>query len=185
MPKRKADLSIEFALLGFLQQQPLHAYEIYQQLHASQALGAVWHVKQAHLYAMIDRLEAAALLRAAVVPQEARPAKHLLHLTGTGRTAFERWIRTPVAHGRDLRIEFLAKLFWAQRESAGCAVELIAQQRALCETWLRGLQAEREALDQGDQFAALVLLFRIGQTEAMLRWLDACAATITPDLVHD
>jgi DNA-binding PadR family transcriptional regulator len=177
-PKRKAALSIEHTLLGFLRKQPLHAYEMYQQLQVAQTLGLVWHLKQAHLYAMIDRLEAEQLVAAEIVPQEARPAKRLLHLTDAGRAAFAQWLRTPVEHGRDLRIEFLAKLFWAQQDGPAATQQLIDDQRAACEGWLRELQTEAAALDAQQPYAALVLQFRIGQTEAMLRWLDLCAATL-------
>jgi DNA-binding PadR family transcriptional regulator len=179
-PKRKADLAIEHTLLGFVQRQPLHAYEIYQQLGAAQALGLVWHIKQAHLYALLDRLEMEGLLVAEVVPQAARPAKRLLQLTAAGRTAFARWLQTPVQHGRDLRIEFLAKLFWAQQDGPAATQRLIAQQRAACEGWLREIQDERATLDSQQPYAMLVLQFRISQTEAMLRWLNECAATLAP-----
>ncbi len=175
MPKRKGTLSVEHALLGFLQESPLHAYEIHQRLQDSRSLGSVWRLKQAHLYALIDRLEMEGLVKAELVPQEARPAKRLLHLTDAGRTAFVRWISTPVEHGRDLRIEFLAKLFWAQHKANDIAIELITQQRATCEGWLHDLYARHDTHTESDPFAALVLQFRIGQTEAMLCWLDTCA----------
>lgn len=184
MPKRKAMLSIEHALLGFLRQHPLHTYEIYQKLQQAQALGEVWRLKQAHLYALIDRLEAEGLIKATVVPQETRPAKRLLHLTGAGQIAFTRWLGTPVEHGRDLRIEFLAKLFWAQQESPATIHSLITQQRSTCERWLHDLQADLNNIDDQQPFTALVLQFRIGQTEAMLHWLDSCAAMLLPVVAH-
>jgi DNA-binding PadR family transcriptional regulator len=174
---------LEYAVLGFVRHEPLHGYEIYTRMHAAHALGLVWHVKQAHLYAIVDRLEAHGLLHAEVVPQDGRPPKRLLSLTDAGQAAFDAWLRTPVAHGRDLRIHFLTKLFWAQREGPTVVAELIAQQRAACVTWLDQLQAEQQALDAAKPFATLVLDFRVGQTDAMLRWLDTCAATLAHELV--
>jgi len=174
---------LEYAVLGFVRHEPLHGYEIYARMHAAHALGLVWHVKQAHLYAIIDRLEAHGLLHADVVPQEGRPPKRLLSLTNAGHAAFDAWLRTPVAHGRDLRIHFLTKLFWAQHEGPAIAAELIAQQRAACETWLHQLHVERRSLNQAELFATLVLDFRVGQTDAMLRWLDTCATTLAHELV--
>lgn len=170
-------------MLGFVRHEPLHGYEIYARMHAAHALGLVWHVKQAHLYAIIDRLEAHGLLHADVVPQAGRPPRRLLSLTDAGHAAFDTWLCTPVAHGRDLRIHFLTKLFWAQHEGAAVAADLIAQQRAACATWLDQLHAERRALNDAEPFAVLVLDFRVGQTDAMLRWLDTCAATLAHEPV--
>ena len=41
-----------------------------------------------------------------------RPRK-MLRLTPRGREAFAEWVRNPVEHGRDFRLEFLAKLYFA------------------------------------------------------------------------
>lgn len=177
-PKRQAALGIEHALLGFVQQQPLHAYDMHQHLQTAHALGAVWRVKQAHVYAMIDRLEAEGLLDAEHVLQTGRPAKRLLRLTERGRAAFDAWVHTPVAHGRELRITFLAKLYWAQQAGPDATQQLIAAQRNVCAAWLAALQAELARLGETDPFGALVVQFRIGQTEAMVSWLDTCTTTL-------
>ncbi len=182
--RQSASIQLEYALLGFLLEQPLHGYEIHHRLQDAQALGLVWHVKQAHLYALLERLEAAGLLVGELVPQDSRPPRRLLRLTDAGREAFQTWLHTPVAHGRDLRIPFLAKLFWAQRNGPASAATIIARQRDACETWLHDLQTELDAVQHTTPFAALVVQFRIGQTQAMLHWLDTCAATLAPDLVQ-
>jgi DNA-binding PadR family transcriptional regulator len=181
-PKRKSTLAIEHALLGFIQTQPLHGYEIHQQLQAAQTLGLVWHLKQAHLYALLTKLETDGLIAAELIPQDARPPKRLLHLTASGREAFNTWVATPVSHGRDLRIEFLAKLFWAQKHGPTASERLIAAQREACHGWLAEIQAELERLTATQPYAALVLEFRRGQIEAMLTWLDTCEAVLTPVL---
>ena len=41
-PMIRQPLTIEYALLGFLRQQPRHGYEIYQQLSDPTGLGLVW-----------------------------------------------------------------------------------------------------------------------------------------------
>ena len=57
-PMVKQPLTTEYALLGFLRQQPMHAYEIHQTLLRNEALGLVWHLKQSLVYVMLERLEA-------------------------------------------------------------------------------------------------------------------------------
>ncbi len=183
-PKRSATLSIEYALLGFLQEQSLHGYEMHQHLQAAQTLGFVWHLKQAHLYALLAKLEANGLITAEVIPQDDRPSKRLLHLTNTGRSAFKTWVQTPVHHGRDLRIEFLAKLFWAQQLGVPAVQRLIAAQHAACQGWLDEFRAEAKGLASARPYEWLVLEFRIGQIEAMLQWLNTCAAVLMHDPRH-
>lgn len=190
-PKRSANLTIEHALLGFLQDGSLHGYELHQRLQAAQALGLVWQIKQAHLYALLAKLEEANLVAVDTsAPADENPAavhrgraRKPLLLTAAGRAAFERWREAPVAHGRDLRIEFLAKLFWAEQGSAADAQQLLARQRAICAGWLDELDRELTALPESKTYPRLVRLFRRGQIEAMLTWLDTCAARLA-DIAH-
>ncbi|MBV9789209.1 MAG: PadR family transcriptional regulator [Chloroflexi bacterium] len=177
-PKRKSNLSIEHALLGFIQEQPLHGYEIHQRLQAAQQLGLVWHLKQAHLYALLSKLESDGLIAAELIAQEARPPRRLLQLTAAGREAFANWVAAPVQHGRDLRIEFLAKLFWAQQRGATPTEQLIAAQRDECRMWLDNLRVEMAQSTDTTPYALLVLEFRRGQIEAMLEWLDTCESAL-------
>ena len=50
-------LTIEHALLGYLNQKPMYGYEISQHLANSEGLGAVWRLKQSQLYALLSKLE--------------------------------------------------------------------------------------------------------------------------------
>lgn len=179
-PRRAGDLTIEHALLGFLVERPLHGYELHQRLNEARALGLIWHVKQPHLYALLTRLETEGLISAEVIPQDARPPRRLLHLTAAGRDAFGHWLTTPVAHGRDVRIEFLAKLFWAQQHGPDTTHELIAIQRAATQAQLAQLAAALASSSDDHPYAQLVYQFRRGQLEAILHWLDNCAATLVP-----
>lgn len=177
-PRQVAQLTIEHGLLGFLLHGPLHGYELHQQVQDAQKLGLVWRIKQAHLYALLTRLEVEGLVQAELIPQEARPPKRLLRLTDTGRQAFNAWLSTPVEHGRDVRVEFLVKLFWAQQTSAVAIQNLLAAQRQVTHSLLANVAVEFPEADTAQRYAKLVNEFRRGQLEAMLRWLDICEATL-------
>ncbi|HEX6291054.1 MAG TPA: helix-turn-helix transcriptional regulator [Herpetosiphonaceae bacterium] len=181
-PRRTTILSVEHALLGFLLDAPLHGYELHQRLQEARALGLVWHVKQAQLYALLSRLEADSLIDAEIIPQAMRPPKRLLHLTHEGRSAFTTWLSSPVAHGRDVRIEFLAKLFWAQRQGPAAVQHLLVVQREVTRAHLAALRAVLAAATADQPYPWLVHEFRRGQLEAMLEWLDTCEATLVPAL---
>lgn len=169
-------LSLEHALLGLLHEQPSHAYAIYQEFTAPNGLGQVWHLKQSHCYALLVRLEEHGYLVGQLMPQGARPPRRILALTPAGRAAFSAWLAAPVAHGRELRLEFLAKLYFASRFGAPAATTLIARQRQACRDWLEGF--DNRAARPQDAYNQLVLAFRRGQVEAMLDWLDTCSETL-------
>src|SRR3954466_7685591 len=96
-PMIKSPLTIEHALLGFLRQQPMHAYEIHQTLTRNEALGLVWHIKQSLVYVMLERLEAERLVTSSLEPQGSRPPRKILRLTPGGQASFAEWLVTPVA----------------------------------------------------------------------------------------
>lgn len=173
-PRTAEPFTLEYALLGFLSDAPLHGYEIYQRLQNADDLSRVWRLKQAHLYALLGKLEGAGLIAAEVVPQEARPPRRVLWLTDEGRAAFWQWVCTPVRHGRDLRIEFLAKLFWSQRLGGRLAHELIDAQRTAAQRWLAELHDEAGRIGPDQRYERLVLEFRLSQIKAMRGWLASC-----------
>jgi PadR family transcriptional regulator, regulatory protein AphA len=175
MPMVKQPLTIEHALLGLVRQQPMYGYEIHQRLLASAELGLVWTIKQSQCYAILTRLEEDGLLRSEVSPQEPRPARKMLYLTPAGEATFLRWVRSPVEHGRDVRLEFLAKIYFARQEGTAAALELTARQRRVSVGRLAALREQAAALGAERSYDWLVLRYRVGQLEAALDWLDECA----------
>lgn len=166
--------TVELALLGFLQPDPLHGYQLYQQLHNPTGLGKVWYLKQARLYALLNRLEENGYLSSSVQPQETRPARRVFRLTDSGRDAFARWLGSPVARPRQMRQEFQAKLYFARQQGAESFRRLIELQRQACLQWLAIPQNALKEAGSGDGFTFLVNQYRIKQIQAMLDWLDLC-----------
>jgi DNA-binding PadR family transcriptional regulator len=167
-------LGISLALLGLLLDHPMHPYEMHQHLLQAEALGLVWHLKQGHVYALLAKLEDAGYLESTTEPQGTRPPRKVLRLTEEGRSTFATWVSTPVQHGRDFRVEFLAKLFFAARDGTHAVTSLIAGQRAACSGWISALAHEMEALPTARRYDRLVLQFRLSQLEAIQSWLDEC-----------
>lgn len=173
--EKKLPPTIEWSLLGFLAEAPMHGYEIYQRLSEAAGLGIVWHIKQSHLYTILSRLEDRGYIAHVLEPQEARPPRKVYSLTPEGDAALHTWLSSPVDHGRDFRLEFLAKLFFAQHGEGETVRALLAAQRAACQAWcaeLEPLVAQRGR----DTYEGLVYRFRLGQIQAMAAWLDECAA---------
>lgn len=176
-PMVKIPMTMEHVLLGFLRQRPMHAYEMHQTLMQAEEMGLVWHVKQSQLYAHITRLEDEGYVTSVIEPQQARPARKVLHLTPAGEAAFARWVSTPVEHGREFRLEFLAKLFFASQLDRKTLDALLDGQREANSSQIDQLNQTIAELAPERHFDRLVLRFRVGQLEASLAWLDECAAT--------
>ncbi len=170
----RVQLAIEYALLGFLYRRPMHGYEIHQQMTGRGGLGLVWHLNQSQLYAQLAKLEEQGYVAATLEPQDARPPRRMLHLTPAGREAFVAWTQTPVAHGRGLRMEFMAKLYSAGLVGPQATATLIARQRDAIREWLAALCAQAAALPGECRYERLVFRYRIGQLESTLAWLAEC-----------
>ena len=174
-------LGLTNALLGLLLDHPMHPYEMHQQMLQAEALGLVWHLKQGHLYALLAKLEESGYLVSNTEMQGTRPPRKMLTLTQVGRSAFGEWVSTPVQHGRDFRVEFLAKLFFAAQQGPAAVNTLISHQRVECSVWIADLRREINALEPVRRYDRLVLQFRLSQLEAIQSWLDQCEQALAND----
>lgn len=177
-PPTSSPLTIEKALLGLLRGQPMHGYEMHQRLSDPAGIGLVWNVTQSHVYALLNKLEDRMYVEATIEDQGARPPRKVFHLTERGTNALLEWLRTPVEHGREFRLEFLAKLYFARAENEMFARLLLDRQRNTCRVWLEEQRTEAAGLRTDRPYDWLVRQFRIGQIEAMVAWLDTCEQTL-------
>ncbi|MCP4361467.1 MAG: PadR family transcriptional regulator, partial [Chloroflexi bacterium] len=74
---------LKYALLGFLNYQPMTGYEIKQMIDVSTA--NFWHAKQSQIYTTLKKLEADNLAVSHVEAQEGRPDRRVYNITETGR----------------------------------------------------------------------------------------------------
>jgi PadR family transcriptional regulator, regulatory protein AphA len=172
-------VGLEFALLGVLRKHPSHAYELHQALQTTEPLGLVWRLKQSNLYALLGKLEAAGYIESVVETQGVRPPRKMLQLTANGQDVLRRWLQTPVGHGRDFRLEFLAKLSLVSDDGEQAVTTLLVHQRDTSRARLVELERAVEMVAPDRPFERLVLQFRVAQLEAILSWLITCQQTLT------
>lgn len=128
----------------------------------------MWHLKQSQLYALLARHAEAGYVSESLDEQGTRPPRKVMSLTPSGMEAFDNWLVNPVEHGRDFRMEFLAKLSFAHQAGPELARCLIKRQRVACQDWLGDLNAQTAPLDEAHQYDWLVVQFRISQINAIL-----------------
>lgn len=178
MPRAASPLTLEYILLGLLSRQPMHGYSLYKEVCGFEGIAQVWHIKQSQLYALLDKLEKDGYLLANVLPNENRPPRKEYHLTPAGRSVFETWLNSPVHHGRDVRQEFLARLYFVLKEGQSQALSLIKKQFLACQEWKIQMEQQCSRLAPGS-YEWVVLRYRLNQTEATIRWLEECRNEIS------
>ncbi len=165
--------AIQTALLGFLVAGPRHGYELYHEFSAD--LGRVWQLGRSKLYAQLKQAEEAGWVASETELQENRPPRKVYQLTPVGEQAFRHWLHQPTPNLRQIRVEFLARIYFFQRFELPELYDLVARQKELLQSRIDSLAGK--AAETDDSFWHLVLEFRRGQLEAVVRWLDGCIPT--------
>jgi len=172
-------MSLEYAILGFLNYTPLTGYDLKKAFDAS--VRHFWHADQSQIYRTLARLAERGWVEVEVIQQEARPPRKVYHITEAGREALRRWLREPLPL-EETRLPWLVQLFFAGQLSDEEVVALLERRAALVRASLERL---RELPKEGARYAEavgspreaffwwLTLEYGITVTEATLRWLEA------------
>ena len=167
--RRFRGLAVEHAVLGFLVQAPAHGYELRDRL--AQGLGAFWRIASSQLYQVLHRLEEDGWVERAVESGSAGPSRNVYRITRTGEESFWKWATSPVRHVRQIRVEFLAKVYVLRRLAPDRLAGLVAGQiEALQE--LQEHMSARPRLETDDVgLGELAVSYRRSQVEGTIRWL--------------
>ncbi len=159
----------EYALLGALMSGPRHGYEILQFLETE--LGPAWRISTSQLYTLLKRLDHEGLLNSTLETQDTRPSKRVFVIMQAGKDRFFSWLQNPSEHARDLRIEFLAKLYFFRQLGVSGGGELVESQIAILERLQSRFLKKKESAK--DDYKRLVYGFRIATLNGWLDWLKA------------
>jgi PadR family transcriptional regulator AphA len=174
--REKSRLSPDYVILGLLREKPMHGYELHQRFQAD--LGRVWNVGLSHIYALLKKLEEDGFVQTTRQLQETRPPRLVYHITEAGQEAFLRWLSEPVESIRQVRLEFLGKLYFCQRMGPQAVEQLVARQVERCRQLAESLQQAEADSPAGAIFDHLVIRFRLSQVRAVLDWLHDCRQEI-------
>jgi PadR family transcriptional regulator AphA len=184
------ELPAEHALLGLLALAggTAHGYDLARQFRRDQPLGEVIRLESAMLYKHLKKLARLGWLTITSEDQAPRPPRQICHLTSSGDAELRRWLAEPVARTREIRLEFLVKLYFAMHLAPELALRLVSEQQAVMRQLANSLAEQRAALEvppdasPGDDlfFQDLVLDLRLRQTHAAATWLEQTLATLNP-----
>ena len=171
MPAPTALTPAEHAMLGLVALRPRHGYELAAYFGPDGDLGMVCQLPMSLLYAQLKRLEGMGLLEGTTEVQSNRPPRRIYRLTPKGEEEFGRWLDEPVRRIRDIRIDFLLKLFFSARIPSHDTDALLHRQVAACQDYLAVLE-ERQARTPPDSFAYLVNQSRLTAARGTIVWLS-------------
>jgi DNA-binding PadR family transcriptional regulator len=178
----QAGMPAEHALLGLLAMRETesgHGYELARSFGPEAPLGNVIRLEPGMVYHHLKKLERLGWVTVLSDAAPERPARRPFALSSSGREELLRWLGEPVAHTREIRLEFLVKLYLALALEPSLAMRLIDEQRDMCSRLIESLSDQRRhgrasgGEDFGEiRFGEMVLDMRLAQTEAALAWLD-------------
>jgi PadR family transcriptional regulator, regulatory protein AphA len=177
-------MSLEHAVLGFLQYGPSSGYDLKSLFDLS--VQHFWPADQSQLYRTLARLADRGWATMTVVEQEDRPDRKVYHITPTGGEELARWLATPVA-GRGGRSAALVQVFFAGQlpdEDILAMFRRAADRMRAEHEHLHKLPAqcgvfEKLAASPREMYCwMLTLECGIRQSEAHLAWLESVIARI-------
>jgi PadR family transcriptional regulator AphA len=171
MPRKKSELSAaEYAILGLLYQQPMHGYQIAQELAPNRGLGLICPLGLSNVYFLLGNLERRNLIAVDHRQQDVYPPKTILKATAAGKRAFQSWIWKPVSRLREVRLDFPLKLYFLGQEDVESILRLLDGQIAFCEQYLSEWTALVESAAP-DSFDRLAMQSKVAAAQGTLDWL--------------
>lgn len=175
-------MAAEHAILGLLalsESATGHGYDLARQFSPEAPLGNVVRLEPGMVYHHLKKLERLGWVSAVPEADPGRPARRLFALSAPGRAELGRWLAEPVARTREIRLDFLVKLYLALLLDPALAVRLVDEQREQCARLVESLANRQQRVQPGEdqdpvttRFGDMVLDMRLAQTRAALAWLD-------------
>lgn len=103
-------MSLEYAILGFLNYHPCTGYDLKKIFDNS--VRHFWPADQSQIYRTLARLTEQDYVEMEKVPQEDRPDRKVYHITDAGRAELLRWLASP-PHLDEPRSAALIQVFFA------------------------------------------------------------------------
>jgi DNA-binding PadR family transcriptional regulator len=161
---------VQYAMLGLLHRRPSHGYELQRSFEQGSDLEGVVHLEQASMYGALKDLAGRGLIAGSETREGMRPPRTVYALTEQGKRTLDAWLKTPVERLRQVRLDFLLKVYFARQRSEAAVRTLVDAQIATCHRYLADLEARASELAP-ESFAYLVTESRTSAARSTLEWL--------------
>jgi PadR family transcriptional regulator, regulatory protein AphA len=176
-------MSLEHAILGFLNYEPMTGYDIKKIVDTSVA--HFWPAVQSQIYKTLGRMESDEWLTVETIPQEPRPPRKVYSITEKGQRELLRWLETPQPPA-EARLAWLIQVFFAGNLSDEKVLALLEHQLSIHRRRLQGFSQipeekceEMSEDDPRDRFFWLLTVdYGVANAIAQTRWLEKAIETI-------
>ncbi len=176
-------MSLEHAILGFLNYEPMTGYDIKKIIDLS--VSHFWPAVQSQIYRSLGKMEADGWLSVEVISQDPKPPRKVYHLTNEGKDEMFRWLNQPQPL-YETRLAWLIQVFFGGKLSDNQVIKLLEHQRNMLRQRLAGFSAipeeNKEMMkddDERDRFYWMLTVdYGVAQSIAQVKWLEQVIATI-------
>ena len=176
-------MSLEHAILGFLNYEPMTGYDIKKMVDIS--VSHFWPAVQSQIYKTLGRMEAEGFLTVEIIAQEPRPPRKVYAITESGRAALFGWLESPLPPS-EVRLAWLIQIFFAGQVEDAKILALLEHQLKIQRKRLEGFRAipdENRASMSDDTprdkfFWMLTVDYGVASAAAQARWLEQVIETV-------
>jgi PadR family transcriptional regulator, regulatory protein AphA len=182
MPRTKTEITpAEYGILGLLRQKPAYGYELQRHFSGKQGLGRVCPVEPGMVYASLKSLSGLEMIDGRW-DNTTYPPKAIYTTTDLGEMAFQRWLMAPVGRIREVRLDFMVKLYFALKEDKELAAQIIEAQLAATREYAEEIAAEQTAFtDDPSSFDSIVLGSKASAARITIDWLKKAQDGLTAE----
>lgn len=164
-------MSVSMSLLAILDEGPAYGLQLRNEFETR--TGGVWPLNVGQVYTTLDRLERDDLVT--LQPDPGPEGSKVYEITPAGRERLAAWYARPSKAKAPSRDELVLKLIMVSAHDPGATADVVqAERRAAIERLQDYTRLKRDASDDADLGWMFLVDSLIFQTEARVRWLDAC-----------
>jgi DNA-binding PadR family transcriptional regulator len=165
-------MSLKYAVLGLLQNNPHYGYEIKQKFENS--LGEVWPISYGQLYPTLRRLTERGYITKRTESGKKAIDKNVYTITDKGKDLFREWfLKIPKKTPSSIKDEFTLLLLFIEDVEESDVVTIIEKQKSLVKKLRDRYRRFIHNMDGENQYyRRAVIKKKIFYLEAELSWLD-------------
>jgi DNA-binding PadR family transcriptional regulator len=161
-------MSVQMSLLAILADGPGYGLQLKNEFESR--TGSVWALNVGQVYTTLSRLERDGL----VEQHDGDGVEKLYSITRAGRARLREWFAQPTQRATPNRDEIVLKLVMALDSAEVDPHDVLQAERKAAVQALQEHTRLKRAADESDIGWLYLLDSLIFQTEARVRWLDAC-----------
>lgn len=119
-------MSLEYAILGFLNEESLTGYDLKKEFDMS--VSHFWNADQGQIYKTLDKLVDKNLVSFEIKYQDEKPNKKVYSITKKGKDSFIEWLKKDIEPNK-IRDSFLVKIFFGSNLDNDILIELFENKK--------------------------------------------------------